>query len=61
MERFGITVEDLKCWPVPTISNILNDLVLDMFKVDKLVSLVAKICVKALYKASVISKLYKLV
>lgn len=36
MERFGITVEDLKSGPVPTISNILNDLVLDMFEVNKI-------------------------
>lgn len=36
MERFGITVEDLKSGPVPSISNILNDLVLDMFKVNKI-------------------------
>lgn len=35
MELFGITLEDLNSGSVPTISNIPNDLVLDLFKVVK--------------------------
>lgn len=35
MEHFRITLEDLNSGSVPTISNIPNDLVLDLFKVVK--------------------------
>lgn len=35
MEQFRITLEDLNSGSVPTISNIPNDLVLDLFKVVK--------------------------
>lgn len=70
MERFGITLEDLNSGSVPTISNIPNDLVLDLFKVVKskkelkikdLFNWLQKICGKSLNRASVISKVYKLV
>lgn len=35
MERLGISLEGLKSGSIPTISNLPNDLVLDLFKVVK--------------------------
>lgn len=70
MERLGISLEGLKSGSIPTISNLPNDLVLDLFKVVKskkelkiedLFNWLQKICGKSLNRPSIISKVYKLV
>lgn len=70
MERLGISLKGLKSGSVPTISNLPNDLVLDLFKVVKskkelkiedLFNWLQKICGKSLNRPSIISKVYKLV
>lgn len=71
MERLGISLKGLKSGSVPTISNLPNDLVLDLFKVvkskkelkieDLIFNWLQKICGKSLIRPSIISKVYKLV
>lgn len=71
MERLGISLKGLKSGSVPTISNLPNDLVLDLFKVvkskkelkieDLIFNWLQKNCGKSLNRPSIISKVYKLV
>lgn len=69
MERLGISLDGLKSGSVPTISNLPNDLVLDLFKVVKskkelkteaLFNWLQKNCGKSLNRTSIISKVYTL-